>query len=146
MATFLKNLNAISRGTTLFRDEKLKSFGLNGHQVKYLFAVCNSEGVSQDELANLLFVNKSNVARQMTALEEGGFIRREQSAEDKRVSRVFPTEKAKSLMPFIRSVNDEWRAVLCAGLSEEECGQLSRLLEKLVENARQWEGKVDKNS
>lgn len=139
MAGFLKDLNAISRGTTLFRDEKLREYGLTGHQVKYLFAVCNGEGVSQDELAKSLFVNKSNVARQMSALEEAGFVRREQSAEDKRVYKVWPTRKAEELLPVIRAVNAEWKAIICEGLTEEEREGLSAVLEKLVSNARRYE-------
>ena len=138
MPSFLKNLNAISRGTTLFRDEKLKCYGLTGYQVEYLFAVCNREGVSQDELAKSLFVNKSNVARQMSALEEAGFVRREQSAEDKRVYKVYPTQRARDLMPVIRAANDEWRSIICRGLEEGEEERLAATLEKLVENARRY--------
>lgn len=140
MSTFLKDLNTISRGTNFFREEMLKGFGLTGYQVKYLLAVCTSEGLSQDELARELFVNKSNVARQMAALEEAGYIRREQCAEDKRVYRVWLTQKAKDLMPSIRAVNSRWRNILCDGLTEEEREQLSALLGKLVGNARRyWE-------
>lgn len=140
MTPFLKNLNAISRGTALFREEKLKEYGLTGGQVKYLFAVCNRGGVSQDELAKSMFVNKSNVARQMSALEEGGFVRREQSAEDKRVYKVYPTRKALDLMPVIRAVNDEWKLVLCRGLTDEDTERLSAVLEKMVANIRGEEG------
>ncbi len=139
MPSFLKDLNAISRGTTLFRDERLKSHGLTGCQVKYMFAVCRAEGVSQEELAKSLFVNKSNVTRQISALEEAGYVRRMQSAEDKRVYKLYPTQKAMELLPVIRAVNDEWRAIICQGVSEEEAEQLSAVLSKLVDNVRRYE-------
>ena len=138
MASFLKDLNAISRGTTLYREDRLKEYGLTGFQVKYILAVCNGGGVSQDELARQLLVNKSNVARQMVALESAGFVRREQSERDKRVYKVWPTEKAEALMPLIRSVNEEWKGIICRGLSEEEKKELSDLILKLVANARAY--------
>ncbi len=139
MAPFLKNLNAVARGTTLFREDRLKGYGLTGGQVKYLFAVCSGGGVSQDELARSLFVNKSNVARQMSALEEAGYVRREQSAGDKRVWRVYPTAKAEELMPVIRAVNEEWKARLCEGLTAAEEAALASVLDKLVANVRRYE-------
>lgn len=135
---FLKDLNAISRGTTLFRDDKLKRYGISGYQVKYLFNVCNNRGVSQDELARALFVNKSNVTRQIAALERAGLVRREQAAEDKRVYRIYPTAKAEELMPTIRAVNDEWKELICAGLSRDDIEKLGEVLEKLVNNAKRY--------
>lgn len=142
MPGFLKDLNAISRGTTLFREERLRQYGLGGSQVKYILAVCSGGGVSQDELARKLLVNKSNVARQVVALEAAGFVRREQSLEDKRVWKVWPTRKAEELVPVIRAINEEWRAVICRGLTEEESGQLASLLSRIVSNVRaEEEGK-----
>lgn len=143
MSAFLKNLNTISRGTNFYREERLKEYGLTGCQVKYLFAVARVEGVSQDELARELLVNKSNVARQMAALEEAGYIRREQSPSDKRVYGVWLTQRARDLMPVIRAVNEEWKNILCGGLTAEERDNLALLLGKLVDNARRhWEDRA----
>ncbi len=138
MARFLKNLNAVSRSTNFFREQRLKSYGITGHQVKYLFALSRAEGVSQDELAKSLYVNKSNVARQLASLEAGGFVRREVSGEDRRVLKIYLTERGRELMPVIRAVNDEWYAVLLGGISEEESVQLSRLLDRLIANAAKY--------
>lgn len=147
MASFLKNITLISHSATLFRDGKLKSYGLTGYQAKYILAVCKDEGISQDGLAKNLFVNKSNVTRQMSALEELGFVERRQSEEDKRVVRLYPTARAKELMPVIQSVNAEWRAVVCRGLSESEKQELAVLVEKLVVNAQEYMERSDeKNS
>ncbi len=147
MPSIIKNLNAISRGTTLFRDERLSGCGLTGYQVKYVFAVAGAEGVSQDELARSLFINKSNVARQMSVLEEAGFIRREQSSGDKRVYEVFLTERARALVPLLRAANAEWEDIICAGLSAEEKSALASALAKLVENVRAYEEeRGEKNS
>ena len=43
-------------------------------------------------------------------------------------------------MPVIRAVNDEWKSVLCRGLTEEDTERLSAVLEKMVANIRGEEG------
>lgn len=138
MATFMKNVTLVSQSAALFRDEKLKEAGVSGYQARYVLSVFNNEGISQDKLAKMLIVNKSNVARQVTALEESGYLKREQSENDRRVMLVYTTDKGKALVPTIREANKKWRQVLCEGLSEEEQESLSRMLEKMVENARSF--------
>lgn len=138
MAAFLKNITLISQSAALFRDEKLKEVEVSGYQAKYLLAVSNAEGISQEGLAKRLLVNKSNVARQVGALEAAGYLRREQSAEDKRVMLVYTTEKGRNLVPAIRAANAKWREIVCEGLTDGEREQLERLAEKLVQNARRY--------
>lgn len=138
MATFMKNVTLVSQSAALFRDENLKEAGVSGYQARYVLCVSNNEGVSQDRLSKLLMVNKSNVARQVTALEEGGYLRREQSPSDRRVMLVYTTDKGKALVPVIRAANKRWREVLCAGLTDDEQEALSVILEKMVENARNY--------
>ncbi|MGN0817532.1 MAG: MarR family winged helix-turn-helix transcriptional regulator [Candidatus Coproplasma sp.] len=138
MAKFLRNIALVSHSATLFRDQRLKSAGITGYQVKYLLAICRESGVSQDKLAKSLFVDKSNAARQVAALEEQGYVRREQSAEDKRVYLVYPTQKALELCPEIHRVNAEWYEIVSQGFTEEENQQLASLVERLVENARNY--------
>jgi DNA-binding MarR family transcriptional regulator len=138
MATFMKNITLVSQSAALFRDEKLKEAEVTGYQAKYILAVCNEEGISQDKLAKTLFVNKSNVARQMSALERTGYITRVQSDADRRVYCVYPTDKAKKLYPEIKRINAQWRGKVCEGMSEEEQETLARLVEKLVENAKKY--------
>lgn len=135
MATFLKNINLISRSSVLFLDRVLAEEQLKGCQSKYILYVCGNPGVSQDNIARMMFVNKSNVARQLNALEEGGFIERRSDVKDRRISLVYPTERALSLLPVIRAANAQWRGVITEGFTEEEKEQLLKLTEKLYENA-----------
>lgn len=136
MQHILKNLSAVAQSIALFRDVQLEEAGITGYQAKYLLAVFNAEGISQDGLAKRLLVNKSNVARQVGALEVAGYLKREQSAEDKRVMLVYTTDAGKGIIPLIRAANEKWKEVLCEGLSQAEREELASLLEKLVKNAR----------
>lgn len=135
MDTFMRFIKKISRCFTLYRGKRLENSGLNGYQHPYLLAVCDQPGISQEQLAGRLYVNKSNVARQLSALEQGGFIRRESDAADRRLLRVFPTEKAEALIPSIRKVTEEWNSGLLQDLSAAEQEQLLALLETIAQRA-----------
>lgn len=135
MATFLKNITLVSQSAALYRDDRLKKAEVSGYQARYILSVYDNEGVSQDKLAKIMLVNKSNVARQVSALEAAGYLTRRQSEEDKRVMCVYTTDKGKEIVPLIREVNASWRKLICEGLSEEDKAELDRILQLLVDNA-----------
>lgn len=136
MASFLKNINMVARSATLFSDEEIsKVSSLKGYQNKYILNVCSNPGVTQDELAKIMFVNKSSVARQLSALEDLGYIERREDPFDKRATRVFPTDKAEEIRNTIRDINARWREVICEGFSEEEKEELLNLTSRLYDNA-----------
>ena len=51
------------------------------------------EGVSQEDMAGLMFVDKAVVARTIKSLEAKGYVRRVQGEQDKRIKRLYTTEK-----------------------------------------------------
>lgn len=141
MAKFMKNINLVSRSAEVFREERLKDCGIKGCQSKYVMVIAQNPGVSQEEISRSLFVNKSNVARQISLLEEAGFVRREDNDKDRRAVLLYPTDKLLDVMPRVRMVLAEWRALVTEGFTEEEKAELQRLSEKMVANARAYIGR-----
>ena len=82
--------------------------------------ICAQPGISQDKLARIICINKSNIARQAAALEEGGFIRRCCCDKDKRIMRLFPTEKTLELLPEINRIMTSWQQRLTQDLTQQE--------------------------
>lgn len=78
---------------------------------------------------------KSNVARQVAALEEGGFVTRSTGETDRRQQRVYPTEKGKRAYPMVIRVMEEWSRQLLEGLAPEEQEAVAGLLEKMKDRA-----------
>lgn len=138
MPSFMRKINVISRCGTIFRSEKLKELGLGDNRSSFILTLCRNPGISQDNLSKKLFINKSNVTRTLAALETLGYVRREQSAEDKRVTLVYPTEKAEEVLPEVRAVLKEWREYLTADLSEEELLLLDSSIAKLAKRAAEY--------
>ncbi|MCR5457855.1 MAG: MarR family winged helix-turn-helix transcriptional regulator [Clostridiales bacterium] len=138
MPTFMKNLNVTARCANQYRADKLADIGLSGCQHSYIINICRNPGISQEHLSKMLYINKSNVARQLSLLEENGFIYREQSPEDKRNMLVYPTEKAKNALPVVLGVLKDWSAYLSEGFTEEEISKFTEMMDKISEKAQAY--------
>lgn len=141
MSQLTNDMYAIIRCGIQFRGEQTIPLGLKSCHIGYLSRICCYPGISQDQLAQMMFINKSNVARQVAALEEDGFITRTPAASDKRVMELYPTEKTLELMPQLESIVCQWDQIITAGISEEDARTVTRILEIMRENAAGW---VDK--
>ena len=134
-SSLMHNIGLISRCATLYRDARLEHLGISGYQASYVSQICRCPGISQDQLAQKLHVNRSSVTRQLAMLEENGFIVRRRSENDRRLLQVYPTEKMEQALPVVRACFRSWRDSLTEGMSEEEINTLEQLLARLAERA-----------
>lgn len=138
MPSISRDMLEISRCATQFRAERLAPLGLKSCHASYLVEVCKEPGISQDQLAQRICINKSNVARQVAFLEEAGYLNRCTCKEDKRVTELTPTQKALDALPEIRQILADWRNMLTEELTEEEQEALVTILDKLRNKASEW--------
>ena len=138
MPDLMHHVAEIARCAALFRQEELTPLGLKSCHSSYLAVICTSPGITQDQLARRIFINKSNVARQLVILEEEGYVERRPSPEDKRAIQVFPTQKAIDAMPEIIRIFRVWESFVAQDLSEEERKSLAAMLEKMKSRSADW--------
>ena len=138
MPDLMHHVTDIARCAALFRQEELAALGLKSCHASYLCAVCRYPGITQDQLARRIFINKSNVARQLAVLEENGFVERRPSPEDKRAIQVFPTQKALDVLPEIIRIFRVWESFVAQDLSDEERRCLVSMLEKMKARSADW--------
>ena len=138
MAAFTHNLNVVARCTQMQRGQKLKSLGVCGGQVPYLLRLCREPGLTQEEIAQALYVNKSTAARQVNSLERAGFVERRVSAQDRRCIRVYPTERALQALPALREAVREWNEYLLQGFGDAEREALLSMMERVAGRAQAY--------
>ena len=138
MPDLMHHITEIARCAALFRQEELTPLGLKSCHSSYLAVICTSPGITQDQLARRIFINKSNVARQLAILEEDGYVERRQAPDDKRAIQVFPTQKAHDAMPEIIRIFRVWESFVAQDLSEEERKSLAAMLEKMKSRSADW--------
>ena len=135
MSQIIRDITEIARCGVQYRNDKLAPMGLKSIHASYLTEICANPGISQDGLARKIYINKSNVARQVAALEEEGFVLRKPSASDKRAMELYPTEKTLELLPQIRDILKCWESCITSTLTEEEREQLTSLLMRMKERS-----------
>lgn len=138
MSQIIKDMTEIARCGAQYRLDYLAPMGLKACHASYLTEICAQPGISQDQLARKICINKSNVTRQAAVLEEEGFITRSPAPGDKRVTELYPTQKALELLPRISCILKDWEAEITGDLTDEELDLLSNLLEKMKSHASRY--------
>lgn len=138
MHPFMRQISITYRCAMRFREDELADTGLAGCQTPYLTALYRHPGISQEEMARELNVNKSSVARQLAVLEDKGYIRREPSATDKRILLVYPAEKALAVKERLYRCYHDWNSYLTQDFTEEEKEQISRLMVRIAARAETY--------
>ena len=130
-----RHMNTILSTAAAEHALALRGADLRGSQLPYLLAVCHSPGTSQEKLAGLLGVDKSNVARQMTELETQGYVIRCRDEADRRRIFVKPTDRAFEILPTLVEAVSDCQRELTRGMSEEEKELLCELTARMARNA-----------
>ena len=138
MHPFMRQISITYRCAMRFREQELTNTGLAGCQTPYLTLLYRRPGISQEEIARDLNVNKSSVARQLNALETNGYVRRMSSETDKRIMLVYPTQKAQDVKERLFRCYHDWSNYLTQDFTEEEQLLLSQLMARIANRAEDY--------
>ncbi|MGL4403313.1 MAG: MarR family winged helix-turn-helix transcriptional regulator [Fusobacteriaceae bacterium] len=92
------------------------------------------DGVNQETLAEILYMDKGTTARAIRKLEESGLIRRVESDRDKREKIIYLTEEGWALEEPVKKIMKKWDEEIIKNLEEEEILSLRKLLEKISDS------------
>lgn len=136
MSNIMKYINRISRICEADRAKFFKNYNISGNQVSYLIAIKKNPGITQESLAENLFVNKSTVARNIATLIEQEYIYRQEDEKDKRIFRVYPTEKLEKIIPILKKYLKNWSNDVTKDLTKEEIDIFEDILKKVAIKAK----------
>ncbi|SDN53152.1 DNA-binding transcriptional regulator, MarR family [Paenibacillus sp. yr247] len=128
-------ISLLYRYGQMYIGEHLKEYDIGRGQHIFLNALYKEDGLSQEELADYLKIDKGTTAKALKKLETKGYIARTVSEKDKRCNEVHLTEKALLIKDDVRKVLTDWRERLTFGLKEEEKQLALTILEKMGHNA-----------
>lgn len=109
-------------------NQHLKKWNLTAAQFDILVQVGSHERLSQQELANKLFVTKGNITQLLSKMEDLGLINREQEWKTKYLSL---TEVGKEFFYEVVSKQEQFQASQFSNLNYKEKKQLLDLLRKI---------------
>lgn len=115
-----KSVIVLFRQMNLFLNRELLDEKLTSSDVLYLALLYEQDGRTQDEMAEAYTVDRAATTRSLQGLEKKGLVRREVDTFDRRIRRVYLTEKAMQYRTAIRRMADDLADALFEGMSEEE--------------------------
>lgn len=117
---------------TLFRKD-----GLPPAQAGAMKVIIRFPGLSQRELADKLHIQRATATVMLQKMEKAGYIDRRPDRGDQRISRIYPTELARSIdMENQKNVSAYFNRCF-AGVSAEEFVGMEAALTKLGDNLRE---------
>lgn len=140
MMEILREIGMIARALDSISNMEFKEYDLTKGQYLYLVRVCENPGIIQEKLAEMIKVDRTTAARAIKKLELHGFIEKKEDHHNRKIKRLFPTEKGKQVYPFIKREHDYSNGVALEGLSDHEAETLFNLLQKVRKNVeKDWE-------
>ena len=88
----------------------------------------------------MIKVDRTTAARAISKLEINGFIEKKNDQHNKKIKKLFPTERGKKVYPFIKRENEYSNNVALEGFSESEIEVIFTLLQRVRKNVeKDWD-------
>lgn len=140
MKEILREIGMIARALDSISNIEFKEYDLTKGQYLYLVRIVENPGIIQEKLAEMIKVDRTTAARAIKKLEMNGFIEKKEDKENKKIKKLFATEKGENVYPFIKRENDYSNMVALDGLSEIEVETIFNLLLRVRKNVeKDWE-------
>lgn len=115
-------------------NRRLESYGVTRVNWIAIYYIGENNGISQRELSNKMDVNESSIARLLDRMEKEEFTIRTKDPKDRRTTRIFLTDKGKSLRKSLIPLAEEFQNDVTRELSADELEVFKKVLEKMIEN------------
>lgn len=103
-------------------------------QLGILLLLSLGDGLYQTQIANILGKDRPNITRMIDVLETNGFIRREKDDNNRRILKVYLTDKGKERVSVAKPLKDRMNAAQYKGMTDDEIINLVTLLRKVRKN------------
>ncbi|WP_043891015.1 MarR family winged helix-turn-helix transcriptional regulator [Paenibacillus sp. Aloe-11] len=140
MKEVLREIGMIARALDSISNIEFKEYDLTKGQYLYLVRICENPGIIQEKLAEMIKVDRTTASRAIKKLVINGFIEKKEDDHNKKIKKLFPTERGNNVYPFIKRENDYSNNVALEGFSEREVETIFNLLQRVRENiGNDWE-------
>ncbi|MEJ9282073.1 MULTISPECIES: MarR family winged helix-turn-helix transcriptional regulator [Ureibacillus] len=140
MKEVLREIGMIARALDSISNIEFKEYDLTKGQYLYLVRICENPGIIQEKLAEMIKVDRTTASRAIKKLEMNGFVEKREDPQNKKIKKLYATEKGNNVYPFLIREHDHSNAVALQGLSEAEVETLFNLLERVRKNVeKDWE-------
>jgi len=135
-------VSMIHRTRMMYLNDRMKNLDITAGQFPFILVLSHEEGITQEDLAAHLHIDKGTVARALRKLEDNEYLFRKVDTKNRRRYLIYLTEKGRSAVPQINNIDKEWENSMCSKFSEEQYLNLFDILKVLAVNSLK---NVDRN-
>lgn len=130
-------ISVLMRQLNLFFGHELSDVEITASELMYLSQLYNRDGLTQEEMAAVITVDKAATTRTIQGMEKKGLVRREAHEENYRAKRVYLTDKAKNAEPRIRELQKKWVDFITQDMTQKEAEVFAAQLKKMTQRAKE---------
>lgn len=133
------NWIAVAKVHSLWQQRLAAGVALHGLKLAQFDILANlvyEPGMTQQRLAEKLFVGRSNLSMALPDLERLGWLRRDADAEDRRVRRLYLTPEGDRLARLALVEESRIFAEMMDVLSDEECNRVGEYFRRMAERLK----------
>lgn len=130
-------VSCISRLSYAFIKRRLGKLRIGRGQFFFLKVLSRHDGISQNELSEMLTIDKATTARAIKKLQDQGYVTRRPDPHDNRINRLSLTVEGWAICTELDRVSRELEDSLLQGFSSDEKATLQDFLQQMAKNVEQ---------
>ena len=123
-------ITLIYRNHAKYLNSKVEDVNLTYGLYPFLIEIFKHNGISQEDLAKVLYLNESTVTRSLNKLEKKGFVKK---TPEKRKKIITITDEGAKIAKKVMNYDEKWDEIIKKDLTEEEYINFKKTLIKICE-------------
>ena len=119
---------------------------INGSQGRILFVLWKEEGLTMSEIGKRTSLANNTLTSIIDRMASREILIRKQDAKNRRQVRIYLTDPARNMKKKYEEVSQKMNRLFYRGFEEEEVGELEINLKRVLENLKDYERDVEKDS
>lgn len=132
--TAVQKMGIVSRLAWDYARGKMDTDGLSSVQTKVCIAIYNDPGLSQDDVARELGMDKSSIAKLIAKLMEGSFVTRETNPQDRREYKLYLDKRGEKATTELVSYLNEFQERFISTIRPDVLEEINETLNTILKN------------
>lgn len=130
-------VSILDRLMRMYYEHALSDFEIGWGQQFYVEYLYDHPGASAQEMVACIRVDKATLTKVIKRLADLDYVQIIGSEQDRRVKRLYLTDKAVPAAKRIKEIHRDFYDALCSGISGSDIRETQRTLTKMTENLNQ---------
>lgn len=128
-------VGVLNRQSQAYISNAFKNIDISYSECIFLVNLYDNEGINQEEMSSMLFIDKTITAKSIKSLEKKGFLMRKICEADKRAKKLYLTDKGRDCKEQIFTLLGNWVNFITGGMDGKTKNIVFNGLQLMAEKA-----------